>query len=63
LRHIGVALGHAGLDLAGAAQRVHDAAELDEQAVARRLYQPAVMRVTRRWGTIDAGIPRPTSSS
>ena len=44
----GIALPHRGLDFAGAAQRVDDAGELDEQPVAGCLDQPAAMRGDRR---------------
>src|SRR6516225_4383399 len=43
-RHNGVALGHTGLHLGCAAQRIHYAAELDQQAVTRRLDEPTVVR-------------------
>ena len=48
LRDAGVALGRAALDRDGAAHRVDDAAELDDEAVAGALDHPAVMRPDRR---------------
>ena len=40
---LGVALGHAGLQLSRTVQRIDHAAELDEQAITRRLDEPAMM--------------------
>src|SRR5215475_7302529 len=54
LRHSSISFSHAGLDLAGAAQRIHDTTEFDEQPIARRLHEPAVVRGDRR---IDQLIP------
>ena len=41
LSHLGLALGHAALDLHGAPHGIHDALELRQQAVAGVLYDPA----------------------
>jgi len=46
--HITVPVGHAGLHFGRTVQRVDHATELDEEAVARRLDQPAVMCGDRR---------------
>ncbi len=42
-RQVGVALGHAALNLDGAAHGIDDAGEFDEQPVARRLDDAALM--------------------
>jgi len=51
------------LDLAGAAQCIDDTTELDEQAVARRFDQPAVMRGDRRVDHFGADGPEPIEST
>jgi len=58
-RHGHVALGHAGLQLGRAAQRIHRSAELDEQAVARRLDEPSIVRRDLRIKQLGPDRPEP----
>jgi hypothetical protein len=63
LRRSGVAFGHPGLDLGRAPQPIDDTTELNEQAVTRRLDQPAVMRGDRRVDQFGADGPEPPESA
>ena len=54
-----IALGHAALDLSRTTQRIHHAAELNEQAVACRLHEAAVVRGNRRIEQFSSNDPKP----
>ena len=54
-----IAVGHTGLHLGRAAQRVHDTAELDQKPVACRLDEPAVTRGNGRIDQLRPDSPKP----
>src|SRR5260370_1378140 len=56
-RQTGIALEHAGLHLDGAANGVHHAAELDENAIAGALNDAAMSNAEGRLDRLEGGIP------
>jgi hypothetical protein len=53
-----IALAHPALHCVGATKCINDTAELDQQSVARRFEEPAVMRGNRRINQVASGCPQ-----
>src|SRR5262249_45937223 len=59
VRDRGITVGHAGLHLGRAAQRIDDAGKLDQEPVACRLDEPAVVRGDSRIDQFSPDSPEP----
>lgn len=59
-RHLGIALGHGPLDFDGTAQRIHDAREFDQNAVARGFDDPTMMLRDFRVDELLTDRPQPS---